>query len=76
MPNNRQPANYQDIASAIKTKILISINEAQEDLADILSDQECSAQFIRNAVGGLKELDRAEKSLTAALAIAKMEVSD
>lgn len=71
--NKRQPANYSDIASIIKTKILPSINDAQDDIADILEDAECSAQFIRNATGLVKELDRAEKSASAAALIAKME---
>lgn len=71
--NKRSPANYTEIASIIKTKILPSLNDAQDDLADILEDAECSAQFIRNAVGAAKELDRAEKSLAAAVAVAKME---
>ncbi len=73
--SKRQPANYPEIINAIKTRILVSIGDAQDDLSDILEDAECSAQFIRNAVGAAKELDRAEKSLAAAVVVAQMENS-
>ena len=73
MSTKRAPADYESIANTIKTKIIPSINDAQDDIADILEDAECSAQFIRNATGLVKELDRAEKSASAAALVAKME---
>lgn len=68
----RLPADYAVIAHNIKSKILPSIHDAQEDLVDLL-DYELSAQLVRNLIGVQKELDRAEKSAAAALAVANLE---
>ena len=73
MPTTKRiKADYEAIAHIIKSKILASIHDAQEDLEDLL-DHELSAGVVRNLVGLQKELNKGEKSAAAALAVAQLE---
>lgn len=72
MTNNRQPANYQDIASALKA-IIPMVEAAHEDVSDIL-DYEMNAGTVRNVVAASRELKKAIGSLSAAAAVALNEV--
>ena len=72
--NKRQPADHKLICDVIKAKIFPSLQDAMDDLSDIIDDYELSAPLCRNLIGVQKELIKAEKSLCAAHAVVKMEV--